>query len=81
MALALTELEDTTSPHGHDIATTLDPRSEGEFKVETVIDQEQAVLDDWHAQNEKPGRGVKPYVVWLGADEQQSTQPEGGDRG
>ena len=66
LALALTELEDTTSPHGHDMAHVLDPRSEGEFEVRTVTDQEQSALDQWHAQNEKPGPGVRPYVVWLG---------------
>jgi hypothetical protein len=75
LALALTELEDTTSPHGNDVALTLDPRSEGEFEVRTVIDQEQAVLDDWHAQNEKPGRGVKPYVVWLGDNVSSASEP------
>lgn len=66
LALALTVLEDTTSPHGHDIASTLDPRSEGEFEVQTVIDQEQKALDEWHRQNEKPPPGTRPFVVWLG---------------
>ena len=60
-------MEDSTSTHGNDIARALDPRSEGEFEVRTVVDQEQAALDMWHAQNEKPGPGVKPYVVWLGS--------------
>jgi hypothetical protein len=67
LALALTELEDTTSPYGHDMARVLDPRSEGEYEVRTVVDQEQAVLDRWRTQNEKPAPGVKPYVVELGS--------------
>lgn len=66
LALALTELEDTSTPFGNDSARALDPRSEGEFEVRTVVDQEQLVIDQWHHENEKPGPGVRPYVVWVG---------------
>ena len=77
LALALTELEETSTQYGNDAAHVIDPRSEGEYEVRTVVDQEQAVLDQWHKQNEKPGAGVRPYVVWLGATQgsKQATGP------
>ena len=74
LALALTELEDSTTPFGNDRAHALDPRSEGEYEVRTVTDQEQAALDQWHSRNEKPAPGIRPYVVWVGSIP-ESTQP------
>ncbi len=66
LALALTELEETTTAFGNDRSHTLDPRSEGEYEVREVVDHEQKALDLWHSRNEKPAPGVRPYVVWVG---------------
>jgi hypothetical protein len=67
LALALTEMEDTTTRFGNPADVALDEMHEGEFEVRTVIDLEQAALDEWQRTNTKPGDGVRPYVAWIGS--------------
>lgn len=67
LAVALLVMEEQTSRYGHDLAEVTDPRREGEFEVRTMVDLEQAAVEDWQARNPKPGSGVRPYVVHLGS--------------